>query len=198
MRIGYARVSTLEQDTKLQTNALKKAKCDRIFTEKASGAKTDRPELMRVLDIARKGDVLVVWKLDRLARSVRQLIETVQLLEDKGVQLRSLTENIDTSTAGGKLVFHVFAALAEFERGIIRERTMAGLAAARSDGRYGGRPPSLSEEDVELAKDMLRKGETLASLMERFKVSRATLYKYGLRKHPAPPPKKRRSRKKAS
>ena len=184
MRIGYARVSTIEQDTKLQTDALKKVKCDRIITEKASGAKIDRPELMRVLDIARKGDVLIVWKLDRLARSVRQLIETVQLLDDKGVQLRSLTENIDTSTAGGKLVFHVFAALAEFERGVIRERTLAGLAAARSDGRNGGRPPALSAADVELAQTLLAKGETMEKLMDRFGVTRSTLYKYGLRRHP--------------
>jgi len=139
---------------------------------------------MRVLDIARKGDVLIVWKLDRLARSVRQLIETVQLLDDKGVQLRSLTENIDTSTAGGKLVFHVFAALAEFERGVIRERTLAGLAAARSDGRNGGRPPALSDDDVALAKTLLAKGETMEKLMDRFGVTRSTLYKYGLRRHP--------------
>jgi len=200
MRIGYARVSTVEQDTKLQTDALKKAKCDRIISEKASGAKTDRPELMRVLDIARKGDVLIVWKLDRLARSVRQLIETVQLLDDKGVQLRSLTENIDTSTAGGKLVFHVFAALAEFERGVIRERTLAGLASARSDGRYGGRPPALSDEDVELAKTLLVKGETFEKLMDRFSVTRSTLYKYGLRRHPieTQKPKAKRQRKKTA
>ena len=183
MRIGYARVSTVEQDTKLQIAALKKAKCDRIFTEKASGAKADRPELARILDIARKGDILIVWKLDRLARSVRQLIETVQQLDDKGVQLKSLTENIDTSSAGGKLIFHIFAALAEFERGVIRERTMAGLAAARSDGRYGGRRPSLSDDDIATAKTLLAKGETMEKLMDRFGVSRATLYNYGLRKH---------------
>lgn len=190
MRLGYARVSTTDQDTKLQTDALKKAKCDRIITEKASGAKTDRPELMRVIDIARKGDVLIVWKLDRLARSVRQLIETVQLLEDRGVQFKSLTENIDTSTAGGKLVFHFFAALAEFERGIIRERTLAGLASARSCGRFGGRPPSLSEEDVELAKALLAKGESFEKLRDRFGVANSTLYKYGLRRHPKPKAKK--------
>jgi DNA invertase Pin-like site-specific DNA recombinase len=199
MRIGYARVSTIEQDTKLQTDALKKVKCDRIITEKASGAKIDRPELMRVVDIARKGDVLIVWKLDRLARSVRQLIETVQLLDDKGVQLRSLTENIDTSTAGGKLVFHVFAALAEFERGVIRERTLAGLAAARSDGRNGGRPPALSTDDVELAQTLLAKGETMEKLMDRFGVTRSTLYKYGLRRHPPvtqkPKPRGRKQKK---
>ena len=200
MRIGYARVSTIEQDTKLQTAALKKAKCERIITEKASGAKVDRPELARILDIARKGDVLVVWKLDRLARSVRQLIETVQKLDDKGVQFKSLTENLDTSTAGGKLFFHIFAALAEFERGVIRERTIAGLAAARSNGNYGGRRPSLSADDVATAKALIAKGETMEKLIDRFGVSRATLYNYGLRKHtPAPakpvskrkPPKKR-------
>ncbi len=206
MRIGYARVSTVEQDTKLQTAALKTAKCDRIFTEKVSGAKADRPELTRILDIAREGDILIVWKLDRLARSVRQLIETVQLLDDRGVQLKSLTENIDTSTAGGKLIFHIFAALAEFERGVIRERTMAGLAAARSDGRYGGRRPSLSEDDITTAQALLANGETMEKLMDRFGVSRATLYNHGLRKHSLPPAKtvssakltKKRSKARAS
>ena len=187
MRIGYARVSTVEQDTKLQTAALKKAKCERIFTEKASGAKADRPEFARILDIARKGDILVVWKLDRLARSVRQLIDTVQQLDDKGVQLRSLTENIDTSSAGGKLIFHIFAALAEFERGVIRERTMAGLAAARNDGRYGGRRPSLSDDDIATAQALLANGETMEKLMDRFGVSRATLYNHGLRRYPPMP-----------
>ncbi len=134
--------------------------------------------------------------LDRLARSVRQLIETIQLLDDNGVQLKSLTKNIDTSTAGGKLIFHIFAALAEFERGIIRERTMAGLAAARSDGRYGGRPPALSEEDVKTAAAMLAKGETMEKLMDRFGVARSTLYKHGLRKHPPSATKPKRSRSK--
>jgi DNA invertase Pin-like site-specific DNA recombinase len=134
MRIGYARVSTIEQDTKLQTDALKKVKCDRIITEKASGAKIDRSELMRVLDIARKGDVLIVWKLDRLARSVRQLIETVQLLDDKGVQLRSLTENIDTSTAGGKLVFHVFAGFCHVNTTAAQKCTLSPFSSRSSYG----------------------------------------------------------------
>ena len=123
------------------------------------------------------------------------LCKLTQLLDDSGVQLKSLTENIDTSTAGGKLIFHIFAALAEFERGIIRERTMAGLAAARSDGRYGGRPPALSEEDVKTAAAMLAKGETMEKLMDRFGVARSTLYKYGLRKHPPPATKSKRRRK---
>ena len=140
MKIGYARVSTDIQETDLQMDALKRAKCVRFYEEKASGAKADRPELMRLLDNARKGDVVVVWKLDRLARSLRQLIDTAVLLNERGVELLSLTENINTTTPTGKLTFHLFAALAEFERDILRQRVNAGLAAARRRGRVGGRP----------------------------------------------------------
>ena len=152
MLIGYARVSTLDQDLALQRQALKAAGCERIFEEAASGAKADRPQLARVLDHMRAGDTLVVWKLDRLARSLQQLIETVAALDGKQVQLRSLTEQIDTSTPSGRLTFHIFSALAEFERSLIRERTLAGLAAARAAGRTGGRPRKLTEEDIEMAK----------------------------------------------
>src|SRR6478735_3970281 len=142
MQGGYARVSTQEQDLALQLDALREAGCNKVFEEKASGAQRDRPALKAALDYMRAGDTLVVWKLDRLARSLKQLIETVEKFGERGVGLRSLTEAIDTTTAGGKLVFHLFAALAEFERGVIRERTLAGLQAARARGRLGGRPPA--------------------------------------------------------
>ncbi len=136
MLVGYARVSTREQNQALQLDALKAAGYERVYLEKASGAQRERPELKAALDYAREGDTLVVWKLDRLARSIRQLIETVEDLERRKIGLRSLTEAIDTTTPGGRLVFHVFAALAEFERSVIRERTAAGLEAVRAgDGR---------------------------------------------------------------
>ena len=138
MLIGYARVSTQEQDLALQLDALKAAGCERIYEERASGAQRDRPELKAALGYMREGDTLVVWKLDRLARSLKQLIDTVEDLGARGIGLRSLTEAIDTTTSGGKLIFHIFAALAEFERAVIRERTLAGLAAARARGRKGG------------------------------------------------------------
>jgi len=143
MKIGYARVSTDDQETHLQIDALKNAKCGRIYQEKASGAKADRPELMKLLDNARKGDVVIVWKLDRLARSIRQLLDTAALLSERAIELYSLTENINTTTPTGKLTFHIFAALAEFERDILRQRVNAGLKAARRRGRLGGRPKSL-------------------------------------------------------
>src|SRR5512139_3037912 len=129
MLVGYARVSTQDQDPALQLDALKGAGCEKVFTEKASGAQRDRPQLRAALGYMRQGDTLVVWKLDRLARSLKQLIETVETMGEQGLGLRSLTEAIDTTTSGGRLVFHLFAALAEFERGVIRERTMAGLQA---------------------------------------------------------------------
>ena len=142
MRLGYARVSTDAQDTHLQLDALRRAKCSRIYEEKASGAKADRPELMRLLDNARKGDVVIVWKLDRLARSLRQLIDTAVLFHERGVELQSLTEHLNTTTPNGKLTFHLFAALAEFERDLLRQRVHAGLTAARRRGRIGGRTES--------------------------------------------------------
>ena len=143
MAVGYARVSTQDQDLALQLDALQAAGCERVYTEKASGAQRDRPQLQAALDYMRPDDTLVVWKLDRLARSLRQLLDTVEVLHARQIGLRSLTEAIDTSTPGGTLVFHLFGALAEFERSIIRERTRAGLAAARARGRTGGRPPAL-------------------------------------------------------
>lgn len=179
VNIGYARVSTAEQSLILQTDALKAAGCERIFVETASGAQRDRPELQRALDYMRPGDTLVVWKLDRLARSMRQLIDTVELLQSKAMGFRSLTEAIDTTTAGGMLVFHVFAALAQFERAIIRERTKAGLDAARARGRKGGRRPKLSKDDLRDAKALLRDPEiSVAEVAQRVGVSPATLYRH--------------------
>src|SRR3954447_14295443 len=142
MLVGYCRVSTQEQDLALQLDALQSAGCRKVFKAKASGAQRERPALQTALGYMREGDTLVVWKLDRLARSLKQLIETVEMFGVRGLGLRSLTKAIDTTTAGGKLVFHLFAALAEFERGVIRERTLAGLQAARARGRPGGPAPS--------------------------------------------------------
>ncbi|MBA3506476.1 MAG: recombinase family protein, partial [Betaproteobacteria bacterium] len=144
MDIGYARVSTGEQTLDLQLDALHAAGCGTVYRETASGTKADRPVLEDVLSYLRKGDTLVVWRLDRLGRSLKHLIETVERLEAMGVGFQSVTEAIDTTTSGGKLVFHIFAALAEFERTLIRERTRAGLKAARARGRQGGRPMTLS------------------------------------------------------
>src|ERR687891_507227 len=143
MDIGYARVSTGEQTLDLQLDALKAARCSKVYTETASGAKADRPMLDEVLGYLRKGDTLVVWRLDRLGRSLQHLIEVVAALAERGIGFKSLAEQIDTTTPGGKLIFHVFGALAEFERDLIRERTHAGLAAARARGRNGGRPGEL-------------------------------------------------------
>ncbi|MGB9165939.1 MAG: recombinase family protein, partial [Rhodomicrobium sp.] len=142
-------------------------------------ANRDRPQLQAALDYVRAGDTLVVWKLDRLARSLKQLIETVEMLAEREIGFRSLTENIDTTSWGGRLIFHVFGALAEFERSIIRERTTAGLVAARARGRVGGRPRSLSEEDIHIAKALLRDGKlTIAEIAERLDVAPSTLYKH--------------------
>lgn len=177
MLVGYARVSTLDQDPALQLDALKSVGCERVFVEKASGAQRDRPELKAATDFLRDGDSLVVWKLDRLARSLHQLIETVELLNAKGIGLRSLTEAIDTTTAGGKLVFHIFGAMAEFERSIIRERTCAGLEAARARGRRGGRPKSLKPDDLAVAAALLRDPTiSLRDIARRLGCSLSTLY----------------------
>jgi len=179
MLVGYARVSTHDQDPALQLDALKRAGCDRVFTETASGAQRDRPELKAALDYMRSGDTLVVWRLDRLARSMKQLIETVEELEARKVGFRSLTESIDTNTSGGKLVFHIFGALAEFERSIIQERTRAGLAAARARGRTRGRPPSLDKEDRAAAVALLRDPNIpVKEVARRLGISVAALYQH--------------------
>jgi DNA invertase Pin-like site-specific DNA recombinase len=179
MLIGYARVSTRDQNYELQLDALKAAGCTKIFEEKLSGAQRDRPELKAALDYVRSGDALVVWKLDRLARSLKQLIETVEMLSEQKIGFRSLTENIDTTSSGGRLIFHIFGALAEFERSIIRERTTAGLAAAKARGRVGGRPPALRESDLRVAHTLLKAGQlTVAEIAERLHVAPSTLYKH--------------------
>lgn len=179
MLVGYARVSTQDQDMSLQLDALHGEGCEKVFTEKASGAQRERPRLQEALAYMRKGDTLVVWKLDRLARSLKQLIETVEELGGRGIGLKSVTESIDTTTTGGRLVFHIFAALAEFERGVIRERTRAGLDAARARGRTGGRPPALTETDIAAARAMLRDPDiTVGEVAKRLKVVPSTLYRH--------------------
>jgi DNA invertase Pin-like site-specific DNA recombinase len=159
MRIGYARVSTLDQNPELQLEKLREAGCERVIVEKASGARADRPELTRLLrDMLREGDTAVIWKLDRLARSLKQLIETAEDLKRRGIGLVSLTDAIDTSSRGGMLVFHMLGAIAEFERALIRERTVAGLVEARRQGKARGRPRRLTEKDTGAAKALLAAG----------------------------------------
>ncbi len=179
MLIGYARVSTVDQDLALQRDALAEAGCKHVYTEQLSGAVTDRPELREALKFARSGDTLVVWKLDRLARSVKQLIETVEKLRSRDIGFRSLTEAIDTTTARGRFVFHMYSALADFERSLIRERTQAGLVAARRIGRTGGRPPKLTADDIGAAKAMLTNPDIgVTQIAHRLNVSTASLYRY--------------------
>ena len=179
MLIGYARVSTLEQTLALQQDALTKAGCERTFTDTASGSLAERPGLTEALDFARPGDTLVVWRLDRLGRSLRHLIDTVSLLQERGIGFKSLQEQIDTTTSGGKLVFHVFGALAEFERDLIRERTQAGLMAARARGRLGGRPRALDPRKVAIAQALYHdKSNSISDICRTLRISRATLYRY--------------------
>jgi DNA invertase Pin-like site-specific DNA recombinase len=176
MIIGYARVSTQDQNPQLQLDALNGAACEQVFHETATGTFRDRPELTACLRTLRKGDSLVVWKLDRLARSLKDLVEIVHDLNHRGVGFRSLTESIDTTSSGGRLVFHIFGALAEFEHSLIKERTIAGLAAARARGRKGGRKPALSPTDVRKAAAMLSDPNiTKAEVARHFSVSRVTL-----------------------
>ena len=179
MKIGYARVSTIEQNLNLQRDALKAAGCTKIIEDTASGGKAKRDGLERVRELLRPGDVLVVWRLDRLGRSLKHLIELMAELEGQGIGFQSTTEAIDTTTPGGRLVFHIFAALAEFERNLIRERTHAGLAAARARGRQGGRRPKLGEKQRTLAVDLYRqKKQSIGEICELVGISRPTLYKY--------------------
>jgi DNA invertase Pin-like site-specific DNA recombinase len=179
MDIGYARISTGEQTLDLQLDALNTAGCGKIYQETASGAKADRPVLEDVLSYLRAGDTLVVWRLDRLGRSLQHLIAVVAGLAERGIGFKSLTEQIDTTTPGGKLIFHVFGALAEFERDLIRERTQAGLAAARARGRLGGRPKKLTDaKQLELARTLYAGGQTdITTICRTLGISRATLYR---------------------
>ncbi len=180
MQIGYARVSTGEQTLDLQRDALTAAGCDRICTDTASGARAERPGLTGALDHLRAGDTLVVWRLDRLGRSLRHLIETITALEQRGIGFKSLTESIDTTTPNGKLIFHIFGALAEFERELIRERTRAGLASARARGRKGGRRKALGDpQKLALAHALYANKQTpIETICRTLKVSRSTLYRY--------------------
>ena len=176
--LGYARVSSAEQNAELQADALAAAGCWRVFTDSASGALDRRPELDRLLEQLRPGDTLVVWRLDRLGRSLRHLLDVVTDLSERGVGFRSLTESIDTTTSGGRLIFHVFGALAEFEREIIRERTQAGLAAARARGRKGGRPALMTPDKVKAARRMYdQRDMTVAEIGAVLGVSRGTVYR---------------------
>jgi DNA invertase Pin-like site-specific DNA recombinase len=179
MFIGYARVSTQDQTLNLQKDALEKIGCTKIFTDTASGAKAERKGLEEALEFLREGDILVVWRLDRLGRSLKHLIETITKLNNRKTGFKSITENIDTTTSGGKLVFHIFGALAEFERDIIRERTNAGLTAARARGRLGGRPKALMGKKAEMAQTLYNdKNNTIDEICRTLNISRATLYRY--------------------
>ena len=173
--IGYARVSTVDQNPQAQHDALDEAGATRIFVDHASGARADRPELAACLDYLRQGDTLVVGRLDRLGRSLAHLLDVVDQLRDRDIEFRSLTEGFDTSTSGGRLVFHVFAAVAEFERQLIRERTMAGLEAAKREGRTGGRPSVMTPGRLEAAQLMRQDGHSLRDIGSALDVSPSTI-----------------------
>lgn len=176
VNVGYARVSTFDQDLSLQLDALAAAGCLKIFKDHASGVRIDRVGLQAALDYMRDGEVLVVWKLDRLGRSLPHLIETVTELANRGVGFRSLTEVIDTTTPGGRLIFHIFGALGQFERDLIAERTRAGLAAAAARGRRGGRKPVITEDKLNRARSMMGTGLTVREIATRLKIGKTTLY----------------------
>jgi len=179
MLVGYAGVSTQDQTLNLQKDALEKIGCTKIFTDVISGAKAERKGLQEALEYVREGDTLVVWRLDRLGRSLKHLIETITNLNNRKIGFKSMQENIDTTTSGGKLIFHIFGALAEFERDIIRERTQAGLAAARARGRKGGRPKALTGKKVAIAQELYNnKQNSIADICKTLNISRATLYRY--------------------
>lgn len=182
MLIGYARVSTQDQTLDLQNDALQKLGCSKIFTDTASGAKAERKGLEEAINYVREGDTLVVWRLDRLGRSLKHLIETITKLNNRKIGFRSIQENIDTTTSGGKLVFHIFGALAEFERDIIRERTNAGLQAARARGRLGGRPKAKAlntPKKVAIAQALFDdKNKSIDDICKTLNISRSTLYRY--------------------
>src|SRR5436309_3855079 len=179
MLIGYARVSTQDQTLNLQKDALEKLGCNKIFTDTASGAKAERIGLEEALEYVREGDTLVVWRLGRLGRSLKHLIETITELNNRKIGFKSIQESIDTTTSGEKLIFHIFGALAEFERDVIRERTQAGLQAARASGRKGGRPKSLTGKKTAMAQALYNdKNNTVDEICKTLNISRATLYRY--------------------
>lgn len=179
MKVGYARVSTHEQNLAFQKDELKKAGCEKIFFDKVSGIQTERPGLTETLEFLRKGDILLVWRLDRLGRSLKHLIETVTTLEESGIHFGSLQESIDTSTSGGKLIFQIFGALAEFERNLISERTKAGLTAARARGRVGGRPRALDKKKAAWAYRLYdEKSHSVKEICQLLEISKSTLYAY--------------------
>lgn len=175
---GYIRVSGTDQVLDLQRDALAAIRCDRVWEEVASGAKDDRPVLLDLLGHLREGDTLVVWRLDRLGRSLKHLIETVEDLQRRGVAFRSLTESIDTSSAGGMLIFQIFGALAQFERTLIQERTAAGLAAARARGRIGGQPKRIDPAKARIISQMIGVGTPKTEIAKALGIGRATLYRH--------------------
>lgn len=179
MNVGYARISTKNQNINLQEDALKSAGCQEIYTDIASGSKSQRPGLDSALAYLREGDTLVVWKLDRLGQSIQHLIQTVALLNERKIAFKSLQENIDTTSSGGKLIFHMFSALAEFERDLIRERTDAGLKAARARGRLGGRPSLLDNRQIKRMIEMYNeKKNTVGEICKIYEISRPSFYNY--------------------
>lgn len=178
MLIGYARVSTRDQNLESQEDALRKAGCERLYSDKISSRKAERPQFKIVLEVLQEGDTLVVWRLNRIARSLRELIEIVNDLKARNVGLRILNENIDTTTPNGRLFFHIIGALAEYDRDIIRENTYAGLEAARERGRVGGRSRALNDEQVRIAHALAAQDIPREQIGQLLKVSRATLYRY--------------------
>lgn len=178
MEVGYARISTQDQTIDAQVDALEASGCERVFTEVASGSKKGRAVLHQVLEFLRPGDTLVVFKLDRVARSLSHLIELMNHLQSKGIGFRSLTEEINTTTPGGKLLFHLMAAIAEFERDLIRERTMHGLKAARAKGRIGGRPRQMTEDKIDAVRTLLENGTPVKDAAAAVGVSVPTLYRW--------------------
>jgi DNA invertase Pin-like site-specific DNA recombinase len=176
--VGYSRVSTDGQHLELQTDALREVQCDRVFSDIASGSVRDRPQLQAALDFLRAGDTLIVWRLDRLGRSLSHLLKVIEGLEERGIEFRSVTENIDTTSATGRLVLHLFGALAQFERSLLQERTKAGLAAARARGRKGGRKPLLSERQIRVVKGLHEGGDhSVSEIAALVHASRATIYR---------------------
>ena len=179
MLIGYARVSTEDQNLDLQKDALLTIGCEKIFDDRMSGAKAERPGLTKALEICRKDDTLVVWRLDRLGRSLKDLISLAETLKERGIGLKSIQESIDTTTSGGQLIFHMFGALAEFERNLIRERVNAGLVAARARGKVGGRPKALDEKKRQVTIDLYRANKhSIGEICQMMGIGKTTLYKY--------------------